>query len=77
VIAYTESNFNKCLDVVSAIRRQRDEAIRIAEGMENLLEVQCGKHSFTECPCNICRYQKQLSNLKLHVISYQATLQKK
>jgi hypothetical protein len=29
--AYTESNFNACLDAICIIKKQRDTAIRIAE----------------------------------------------
>jgi hypothetical protein len=75
---YTENNFNACLEAIGAIKAQRDEAIRIAIGLEKLIEEE--NHSFSTgvdgCPCGICKLGKKLSDLKLQVISYQNKMRK-
>jgi hypothetical protein len=64
--AYTENNFNACLDHIVLIKGQRDEAIRIATLMEIMAE-----EELPDYHPEFGALSKQLSNLKLKVIAYQ------
>jgi hypothetical protein len=70
--AYTETNFNACLDHIIEIKNQRDEAIRIATLLEMLAE-----EDLPEYHPEFGLLGKRLSDLKLKVIAYQNKLQKK
>jgi hypothetical protein len=71
--AYTEKNFDACLDAISAIRSHRDAALRIADAL--LKELYPCTDSF--CNCDICLLKKQLDALKVSVITYQKGIQQK
>lgn len=71
--AYTEANFNSCLDAISSIRVQRDTAIRIADALIECL-FPCQDKA---CDCNICLLRDRLDEVKADVIAYQKTQQKK
>ena len=75
--AYTETNFNACLEVISAFKSQRDAALRLAHRYSKLVTEEIGQHISTDCPCGICELEKQLSTLTASVIAYQLQHQRK
>jgi hypothetical protein len=72
--AYTEKNFNACLDAISVIRGQRDEAIRIARSLSVLLEED---YHDQMCDCKRCKLGERLDLLISQVIAYQKGMQEK
>jgi len=64
--AYTETNFNACLDAIVVIRGQRDEAIRIARS----LSILSGEDSHDQmCDCKKCKLEIRLEVLISEVIA--------
>jgi len=70
--AYTEKNFNACLDHILAIRSHRDSALRIADAVFRLLEED---YHDQMCDCGICLLRGQFETLKVDVIAYQKSIQ--
>lgn len=73
--AYTEKNFNACLDAISDIRGQRDEAIRIARSLSVILED--SDYHDQMCDCKRCKLGERLDLLISQVIAYQKGMQEK
>lgn len=67
--AYTEKNFDACLDAIGIIKRQRDSAIRIADALIRIEIVDRGYHD-SMCDCEVCLLGKSLSQLKTDVAVY-------
>lgn len=72
--AYTEKNFNACLDSIIEIRNQRDEAIRIARSFALFNEED---YHDQMCDCKSCKLNGRLDDLIGRVIAYQKTMQDK
>jgi hypothetical protein len=64
--AYTEANFNACLEVINVIRGQRDEAIRIARSLTLLNEED---YHDQMCDCKECKLKERLEELISKVIA--------
>lgn len=74
--AFTEKNFDACLEAISAIRSQRDEAVRLADALALLLVA--ADHEFKGgCQCMKCDAQRELTNLKVHILTYHSKIQRK
>jgi hypothetical protein len=58
--AYTEQNFNSCLDAISIIAAQRDSAVRMADAL--LYRDMSSK--------DMLLMEKQLSDLKAEIVVY-------
>ena len=74
--AYNESNFNSCLEAITAMRDQRNEAIRIAHRLLRVLQDETHPYD-EECPCRSCDLGEQFEQLKKNVTKYQSKIQKK
>jgi hypothetical protein len=75
VSAYTEKNFNACLDSINEIRSQRDEGIRIARSLSIILEN--SDYHDQMCDCGRCKLGERLDVLISRVIAYQKGVQEK
>jgi len=63
--AYTEHNFNACLEAIIVIRSQRDEAIRIARSLSILND----EDHDQMCDCKRCKLEERLEELISKVIA--------
>jgi 3-keto-L-gulonate-6-phosphate decarboxylase len=58
--AYTEANFNSCLDAISTIKAQRDKAVRMADAL--IYREMTGK--------DMLLMERELSDLKAEIVIY-------
>lgn len=66
--AYTEKNFNACLDAISKIKTQRDTAVRVADA---LLRLEEEDYHDQMCDCTHCLMGKVLARLKEEIKEFQ------